>query len=251
MKNWQIGTLLKKEQIADNVMSLTFSLPDWQPFKAGQHYDIRLTAPDGYQAERSFSIASAPEEKGSIEFGVQLLEGGEVSPYLWNLVPGKQIEMRGPIGGHFVWDTTMKGPLILIGGGSGMVPLVSMLRHHANHVQDPPSPEGFGEAQREIIFIISARTYEHILYKRELEHIGSKNRNINVIATITDSPPPTWSGYKRRIDKEMLQEILGTIKDKNPKTFICGPTPFVEAVAKHMTGLGFPAKDIKTERFGG
>jgi ferredoxin-NADP reductase len=248
-KNWQVGTLVKKEMIADNVMSLTFSLPEWQPFKAGQHYDIRLNAPGGYMAERSYSIASAPEDKGIIEYGVQLLEDGEVSPYLWKLEPGKQVEMRGPIGGHFIWDTSVKGPLILIGGGSGMVPLMSMLRHHYNHLSEPT------EAERQIVFLISARTYEHILYKRELERIGSQNRNINVVATITDSPPPSWSGYKRRIDKEMLQEVLENLLpaggDKNPKTFICGPTPFVEAIAGQMIKLGFKTKDIKTERFGG
>ncbi|MBX4197974.1 oxidoreductase [Candidatus Parcubacteria bacterium] len=251
IKNWQVGTLLKKEMVADNVMSLTFSLPQWQSFKAGQHYDIRLTAPGGYMAERSYSIASSPEDKGIVEYGVQLLEDGEVSPYLWKLAEGKQVEMRGPIGGHFIWDVSVPGPLILIGGGSGMVPLMSMLRHHANHLDDPPSPEGFGEAKREIVFMISARTYEHILYRRELERIGSQDRNINVVATITDNAPESWSGYKRRIDKEMLEEILGKYKNTDAKTFICGPTPFVEAVAKHMKALGFKSSDIKTERFGG
>jgi ferredoxin-NADP reductase len=266
MKDWQVGTLLKKEKTADNVMSLTFSLPNWQPFKAGQHYDIRLTAPNGYMAERSYSIASAPEDKGIVEFGVQLLEDGEVSPYLWQMTEGKQVEMRGPIGGHFIWDVSMEGPLILIGGGSGMVPLVSMLRHYHNQLALHTDPEATPNMtnfvardesllkmneSREIIFLISARTYEHILYKRELERIGMAHRNINVVATITNSPPPSWSGYKRRIDQDMLKEILGEIKGKNPKTFICGPTPFVEAVATHMKGLGFNAKDIKTERFGG
>lgn len=254
-KNWQVGTLIKKEMIADNIMSLTFSIPDWKPFKAGQHYDIRLTAPGGYMAERSYSIASSPEDKGIVEFGVQLLEDGEVSPYLWKLEEGKQVEMRGPIGGHFIWDTSMKGPLILIGGGSGMVPLVSMLRHHFNHLNDPPSSfdntQDSGETQREIVFLISARSYERILYKRELERIGTQNRNINVIATLTDSPPPSWSGYKRRIDQDMLKEILADVKGKNPKIFICGPTPFVEAVAGHMVKLGYNSRDIKTERFGG
>lgn len=263
MKNWQVGTLIKKEKTADNVMSLTFSLPDWQPFKAGQHYDIRLTAPGGYIAERSYSVASAPEDKGIVEFGVQLLDDGEVSPYLWKLTEGKQVEMRGPIGGHFIWDVSVEGPLILIGGGSGMVPLVSMMRHHFNQLQyqnlTTPTPdshlvadtESSGEALREIVFLISARTYEHILYKRELERIGMANRNINVIATITDNPPPSWSGYKRRIDKEMLQEVIGPLKNKKPKVFICGPTPFVEAVAKNLKAIGFDPKDIKTERFGG
>lgn len=252
MKNWQIGTLIKKEKTADNVMSLTFSLPDWQPFKAGQHYDIRLTAPGGYMAERSYSIASAPEDKGIVEFGVQLLDDGEVSPYLWKLTEGKQVEMRGPIGGHFIWDVAIEGPLILIGGGSGMVPFMSMLRHHFNQLQyQSLTSQSSAEALREIVFLISARTYEHILYKRELERIGMANRNINVIATITDNPPPSWSGYKRRVDVDMLKEVIGPFKNKHPKIFICGPTPFVEAVATHAKKIGFNAKDIKTERFGG
>lgn len=246
MKNWQIGTLVKKEKIADNVMSLIFSIPDWKPFKAGQHFDIRLTSPGGYMAERSYSIASAPEDVGIIEFGVQILEDGEVSPYLWKLEEGKQVEMRGPIGGHFIWDTSVEGPLILIGGGSGMVPLMSILRHYNNQTSSEPK-----EMDREIVFLVSARSYERILYKHELEKIGTKNRNINVIATITDNPPPSWSGYKRRVDEEMLKEILSEVKSNDPKTFICGPTPFVEAVAGHMIKLGYKSQDIKTERFGG
>jgi ferredoxin-NADP reductase len=253
MNKWQVGTLIKKEKVADNVMSLTFSLPNWQPFKAGQHYDIRLTAPNGYQAERSYSVASAPESKGIVQFGVQLLEDGEVSPYLWQMSEGKQIEMRGPIGGHFIWEASMQEPLILIGGGSGMVPLMSMLRHYHNQVErsDISNEEREQLMRKEIVFLISARSYDHILYKRELEFIGTNHRNINVVATITDSPPAIWSGYTRRIDKGILQDVLGELKDKKPKTYICGPTPFVEAVAKHMKNLGFTAKDIKTERFGG
>jgi ferredoxin-NADP reductase len=110
MKNWLVGTLLKKSMAAENVMSLTFSLPELQDFQPGQHFDIRLTAPGGYMAERSYSIANPPEEKGIVEYGVQLLENGEVSPYLWNLAEGKQVEMRGPIGGHFIWNVSMPGP---------------------------------------------------------------------------------------------------------------------------------------------
>jgi ferredoxin-NADP reductase len=253
MNKWQVGTLIKKVKTADNVMSLTFSLPNWQPFKAGQHFDIRLTAPDGYQAERSYSIASAPEDKGVVEFGVQLLEDGEVSPYLWKITEGKQVEMRGPIGGHFVWEASIPEPLILIGGGSGMVPLMSMLRHYHNQVEreDISNEEREQLMRKEIVFLISARSYDHILYKKELEFIGTNHRNINVVATITDAPPAIWSGYTRRIDKGILQDVLGELKDKKPRTYICGPTPFVEAVSKHMKSLGFNPKDIKTERFGG
>jgi ferredoxin-NADP reductase len=246
MANWKVGTLLKKTMAADNVMSLTFSLPDWEPFQAGQHFDIRLTAPGGYMAERSYSIASAPEEKDIIEYGVQLLENGEVSPYLWNLTVGKQVEMRGPIGGHFIWSTAMPGPLILIGGGSGMVPLMCMLRHHVNNLEK--------DINRKIIFLVSARSPNLVLYKKELEEIAARDPNIKIVTTITDTPPPDWTGYKRRIDKEMLAEVFAKqdiMQSEMPMTYICGPTPFVEAIAKHMIGLGFNAHSIKTERFGG
>jgi ferredoxin-NADP reductase len=243
MKNWQIGTLVKKEKVADNVMSLTFSIPQWQSFLPGQHFDIRLTAPNGYQAERSYSLSSAPETKDTVEFGIQLLEDGEVSPYLWNLKEGRQVEMRGPIGGHFIWDVSMPGPLILIGGGSGMVPLMSMLRHHITHLDT--------DAERDIIFLISARTLEHVLYKDEIEAIAKRNPKIKIAITITDTPPPNWQGYTRRIDKPMLEEVISYVKNNTPMTYICGPTPFVEAIAGHMINIGFITHNIKTERFGG
>jgi ferredoxin-NADP reductase len=241
-KNWHIGTLVKKEMAAENVMALTFSLPDWQPFQPGQHFDIRLTAPNGYQAERSYSIGSAPEQKGTIEYGIQLLEDGEVSPYLWNLKEGRQIEMRGPIGGHFIWNISMPGPLILIGGGSGMVPLMSMLRHHINN-------KGV-DAGRKIVFLISARTLEFVLYRQELEKISAENPNIKIAMTITDTQPIGWTGYSRRIDKDMLKETIGGLHAEMPMTYICGPTKFVEAVAKSMIELEFNPHLIKTERFG-
>ena len=243
MAIWHTGTLLKKEMVAANVMSLTFSLADWVMHRPGQHYDIRLTAPSGYMAERSYSAASTPEDTGVVEYGVQILENGEVSPYLFQLKEGQQVEMRGPIGGHFVWDTTMPGPLVLIGGGSGMVPLMAMLRHHINHLEK--------DTGRKIIFIVSARSLDLVLYKDELKKIQEKDSNVNVVITLTDNPPSDWTGYKRRVDKEMLIDVLGNIKDEMPMTYICGPTPFVEVVAGHMIGLGFTAHSIKTERFGG
>ncbi len=243
MATWHVGTLLKSEMVAVNVMSLSFKLEDWMRHEAGQHYDIRLTAPGGYMAERSYSAASTPEDEGIVEFGVQLLENGEVSPYLFKLAPGKQIEMRGPIGGHFVWNTEMQGPLILIGGGSGMVPLMAMLRHHMNHLEK--------DTGREIIFLVSARTIDHVLYRKELEEIQKKDPNVKVVLTITDNPPEGWTGYKRRVDRDMLTEVLGKIQEKNPLTYICGPTPFVEAIANHMIALNFDREKIKTERFGG
>lgn len=249
-KNWQVATLRESHMVADDVMSLLFELPGEALFKSGQHVDVRLTAPDGYQAERSYSIANAPENSLGIELGVQILENGEVSPYLFKLKPGKQIEIRGPIGGHFIWDINIPGPLILIGGGSGMVPLMSMLRHYMNHIDDPLS-QGSSEAKRQIIFLVSARSVEHVLYKQELDSIAKRAPHIKIIVTLTDKQPEGWTGYSRRIDKEMLQESFKELMQSASKTYICGPNPFVAAVTKNMLALGFDPTTIKTERFGG
>jgi len=241
-RTWQIGTLIEAKMTAINVRTLRFKVEPWLEHKAGQHYAIRLTAPNGYQAERDYSIASAPEEKGIVELGVQLLENGEVSPYLFKLEAGGQIEMHGPIGGHFVWNTNMPGPLVLIGGGSGMVPLVSMLRHYV---------AGSPKDEREIVFLISARTLEHVLYREELFKLAKDYKNIKVVLTITDQAPADWTGYTRRVDQGMMQEVLGNLVGKMPMIYICGPTPFVEVVANYAIGMGFNSHEVKTERFGG
>ncbi|TAK57690.1 oxidoreductase, partial [Patescibacteria group bacterium] len=155
MSTWLIGTLVSSKMVAENVKSLTFEVPKWPGHKAGQHCDIRLTAEDGYQAQRSYSIANAPETGSTkVEFGVQILENGEVSPYLWNMTPGDKIEIKGPLGGHFVWSTEMPGPLVLIAGGSGIVPLMAMLREHVNR------RENGTEAKRDVVLLVSARTKE-------------------------------------------------------------------------------------------
>jgi ferredoxin-NADP reductase len=247
---WNIATLIKKEMVADDVMSLKFDLGRPVSFQAGQHVDIRLTAPDGYQAERSYSLANAPEENNYLELGVQLLPDGEVSPYLFQMKEGKEIEMTEPIGTHFVWNTSLSGPLILLGGGSGMVPLMSMVRHYVNSLTNTSSvnPEN---KTRDIVFLISARSLEHVLYKKELTEISQKFPNIKIIETLTDTHPENWTGYARRIDQAMLQETIAYILPQNPRTFICGPNPFVAAVAKHMIHIGFDPTTIKTERFGG
>ncbi len=240
MINWKTATLIDSKMVAVNVKSLTFEAPDISTHQAGQHYDIRLTSEDGYQAERSYSVASPPEQK-NLEFGIELLENGEVSPFLYQLKNDDQIEMRGPIGGHFVWNTSMPGPLVLIGGGSGMVPLMCMLRHHLNQ----------NDLQREVIFLVSARTLERVLYKEELQACQKKDPNLKLIYTLTSSTPPNWTGYKRRVDQEMLQETIGHLKGKMPMIYVCGPTPFVEAVANNLVTIGFNPHEIRTERFGG
>ena len=237
---WQEATLLSSALVAGNVKKLLFSVPRWVKHLPGQHYDIRLTAPTGYQAERSYSVGSAPEEEGVIELGVEILEKGEVSPYLWKLAPGGKIEIRGPIGGHFIWTREMPGPLVLIGGGSGMVPLMSMLRHYDRADASP----------RPILFLVSARSLDRVLYKEELKELKEKHPNLSVVITLTDEIPATWSGYRRRIDESMLRETVGMLQGEMPMIYICGPTGFVEAVSRELVSMGNAAHLIRTERFG-
>ncbi|NTV30855.1 oxidoreductase [candidate division WWE3 bacterium] len=238
--NWQKARLVKSKMIATDVKSLTFQVDEWIKHKAGQHYDIRLTAENGYQAQRSYSIASAPEDFGIVEFGIQLLSEGEVSPYLFTLQEDDEIEIRGPLGQHFVWETSLSGPLILIGGGSGVVPLVSMLRHRY-----------MAGDTRKTIFLISAQSLDHVLYRDELEAYMQNDPNVEIPITLTQQKPMGWLGYERRVDKEMLQETMGDVLSQKPSIYICGPTPFVEACASGLIDLAVDPSLIKTERFGG
>ena len=243
MADWNVATLQKSEMTAVNVKALSFSVENWQKHEAGQHYDIRLTSETGYQAERSYSIASPPEERGAVELGIQLLDDGEVSPYLFQMRAGDQLELRGPIGGHFVWDISMPGPLALIGGGSGMVPLMAMLRHHVRNLDK--------DRGREIAFLVSSRTIDHVLYRPELETIQKQDPNFRLALALTDMSPEGWSGYTRRVDETMLREVFGPMLGKMPMMYVCGPTPFVEVVANGLVAIGFNPHEIKTERFGG
>ncbi len=239
MQDWQVGKLIKKEMAASDVTGLIFSLPRFQKAMAGQHYDIRLTAEGGYVAERSYSLASPPEEVGVAEFGVQFVENGEVSGYLRELSLGAEVEMRGPLGGHFVWCHTMPGPLVLIGGGSGMVPLMSMLRHHVRNF-----------VPREVIFLVSAKTVDRILYREELLKYAREVAGFRFVEAITDMAPEGFGGYTRRVDLPMLKEVFGGLAYKMPMAYICGRTGFVEAVTPGLIQLGFNSHEIKTERFG-
>lgn len=239
--DWHVATLVRSLRIAKNVMSLTFSVERWREHKAGQYYDIRLTAEDGYQAVRSYSIASSPEEAGIVEFGIEKLEDGEVSPYLFDLQVGEQVEIRGPIGGHFIWDRDMQGPLYLIGGGSGMVPLMSMLRHRERYLEM--------EKEREVIFLASIRSLDYLLYYEELQRISQQDSAFKLILTFTRMAPPNWDGYRRRVDESMLTQVFP--KHDNANWYVCGPTPFVEAVANAIVGMGTNPETVRTERFGG
>ena len=207
--------------------------------KAGQHYDVRLTAPDGYQAQRSYSIASEPERTGEVDLTVERLEDGEVSSYMHDvLVEGDLVEMRGPIGGYFVWDVALGGPLLLIAGGSGVVPLMSMTRHRAAEGSKVPTR-----------LLYSSRTPEDIIYFDELERLRSANNGLEVFHTLTRTQPPGWTGYARRIDTQMLLEMTQPL-GRDVQVFICGPTQLVESAANDLVQIGVPAGSIRTERFG-
>jgi ferredoxin-NADP reductase len=218
--------------------TLVLEVPGWEGHKAGQHVDVRLTAPDGYRTQRSYSIASAPEDD-RLALTVERLEDGEVSPYLTDvLMAGDQLELRGPIGGYFTWEVREGGPLLLIGGGSGVVPLMAMLRHRVAVSSNVPTR-----------LLYSSRSYEEINYRRELDNLAARGSSLEVIHTLTRSRPASWSGYHRRIDAEMLAEVAWS-PDQCPLAFVCGPTPFVEAVGAALVGLGQDAARVKTERFG-
>jgi len=236
---WQVATVTRTKPETPTVKTLTFSLPAWDPHLPGQHYDIRLTAPDGYQTERSYSIASEPERKGEIDLTVERLEGGEVSPYLDDvLVVGDQVELRGPIGGYFVWEARMGGPLLLVGGGSGVVPLMSMLRHRS--VTGSKAP---------VWMLYSVRAPKDIIYADELNHLCEPSDGPEVIYTFTRQQPSGWTGYQRRIDAQMLSEVIKPI-EKPFRTYICGPTLLVESVANQLVQIGIAPENIRTERFG-
>jgi ferredoxin-NADP reductase len=236
--NWILGEVVELIDETPRVRSVVLDIPEWSGHLAGQHVDVRLTAEDGYQAQRSYSIASPPEEDRLV-LTVERLPDGEVSSYLvGELRPGDSLELRGPIGGYFVWEARTGGPLLLVGGGSGIVPLMAMLRHR--------------EASRAAVgarLVYSSRSWEEIIYRDELDRLGSGPDGPRVTHTLTRSQPPGWTGYARRVDGTMLSEVAWPPSDM-PRAFICGPTPFVEAVASALVLLGYPATNVKTERFG-
>lgn len=236
---WQIATLQAVRPEAQGIKTFGFTLPHWMPHRPGQHYDIRLTAADGYQAQRSYSIASAPGRQGELELTVERIEGGEVSSFLHDIaVPGDRMELRGPIGGYFVWETALGGPLLLIAGGSGVVPLMAMLRHRAAAGSRVPAR-----------LLYSARGYEELIYRDELDRLAADGTGLEVIYTLTRSQPAGWKGYARRIDAAMLATVAGPL-GREPLCYLCGPTLLVEAAANGLAEIGVPAGRIRTERFG-
>jgi ferredoxin-NADP reductase len=231
---WLVAETVGAVQETPRVRTLVLQADGWAGHRAGQHVDVRLTAEDGYQAERSYSIASAPGEPLAIT--VEQLEDGEVSPYLvGEVVDGDRFEIRGPIGGYFVWDGSGDAPVLLIAGGSGVVPLMSMIRHRAAIGSSTPTR-----------LLYSSRSYEDVIYRAELEDPAD---GLDVFHTLTRSQPPGWTGYARRIDAELLGEVAWPAADE-PRVFICGSTRFVDAAADGLVAMGYPALSIRTERFG-
>jgi ferredoxin-NADP reductase len=219
------------------VRSLVLDLPEWSGHQAGQHVDVRLTADDGYQAQRSYSIASAPEDERLV-LTVERLDDGEVSPYLVDeLRIGDMLELRGPIGGYFVWDGSLGGPLQLVAGGSGVVPFRSMLRHR--------DAEGSTVPTR---LLYSARSLPSLIYREEIMQIATQD-GIDVSVTLTRERPEGWHGYGRRIDRELLGEVSWPPSER-PRVYVCGPTAFVESAANTLVALGHDPGRIRTERFG-
>jgi len=233
---WQVAEVVDVVPETESVKTLRLDVPEWAGHLPGQHVDIRLTAEDGYQAERSYSIASAPESE-AVELTVEHVEDGEVSPYLTGeLRQGDRFELRGPVGGYFVWEPSRGGPLLLVAGGSGVVPLMAMVRHRVAAGAEVPTT-----------LLFSSRGWDDVIYRDELE--GLETNGLRVVHTLTRSHPDDWIGYSRRVDPEMLRE-LGPAPEERPQVYVCGPTPFVEAVAKALVDLGHEPVGIRTERFG-
>jgi ferredoxin-NADP reductase len=234
---WRLAEVADLTDETPDVRTIAFEVPAWSGHRPGQHVDVRLTAEDGYQAQRSYSIA-APAAGDRVELTVERLPDGEVSTYLTDeLRRGDRIELRGPIGGYFVWEPAAGGPLLLVAGGSGVVPLMAMLRQRLASGDDTPAR-----------LLLSSRSQERIIYRRELEAAGGRD-GVEVVHTLTAAAPPGWQGYARRVDRAMLAEVAWPA-DAGALAFVCGPTGFVETVADALVSLGHDARRIRTERFG-
>ena len=229
---WRTASIAEVRPETPRVKTIALDVPGWPGHRAGQHVDIRLTAEDGYQAERSYSIA-APEDGERVELTVEEIDDGEVSPYLTaEARAGDELEIRGPVGGYFVWDSDYPGPILLVGGGSGVVPLMAMIRQR-------------GAIPTTLVY--SARTLADVIYRDELERLAGGG--LDVVLTLTRTQPDGWAGHSRRVDAELLADVAPP-PDQRPLAFVCGPTPFVEAVALALVDLGHDPGLVKTERFG-
>jgi ferredoxin-NADP reductase len=238
---WQSARIVDIVQRTPHIRSFFLGIPQPFAFRAGQHVDVRLTAPDGYQAMRSYSIASAPGESGVIELAIDLLGGGEVSPYFHEVATvGDEIELRGPLGGHFVWGPDDGGPLLLVGGGSGLVPLMSMIRDRQARGSHVPA-----------LLLLSARRFEDALYHDELLDLERSGTGFAVVFALTREPALRPQDYSRRVDAEMMREVVARLPGAPRHVFVCGANAFVNAAADGVVAAGVPVAGVRTERYGG
>jgi ferredoxin-NADP reductase len=238
---WQSAVIRRIVSHTSRVKSFFFELPRPFTFVAGQHVDVRLTAPDGYQVQRSYSIASAPEGSEGLELTIERLEDGEVSPFFHDVAAvGDEIELRGPLGGYFIWSHQEAGPVMLVGGGSGVVPLMSIARHRF--------------AQRSIVpmlLLFSARTWDDVIFREELLALGEQRAGFELALTLTRETARRAGDYSRRVDKEMVIETLARLPAPPARVYLCGANPFVEAASESLIAAGVPASLIRIERYGG
>ena len=235
-----MATVTKVRVASDRVKLFTLEVPTGGNFKAGQHYDVRLTAPDGYQAQRSYSLASSPGKTNLIEMAIELIDDGEVSSYFHDSVePGEMIEVRGPIGGHFTWEPSHTKSSIFVAGGSGSAPIISMLRHRFTVKNNAPA-----------LLLFSVRTEDDILYREELERMSDNDPSLHVVTTITRGTSKDWIGNTRRIDQGMIDSALVNTGVKPESAYVCGGSGFVESIADILLDTGLDFKQIHIERFG-
>ena len=236
--HWQRAVVIGLVDETPRIRTIELEADEWAGHLPGQHVDVRLTADDGYQAQRSYSIAT-PADGPRLAITVERIEDGEVSPYLaGELQAGDKLELRGPIGGYFVWEPARGGPLLLVGGGTGIAPLMAMLRERV-----------MVRSRVSVRLLASSRSWEDVVYRSELETIGRDQKGIEIVHALTRSQPPGWTGYDRRIDRDMLADVAWPPTER-PLCYVCGPTGFVETVASALVELGHTPEMVRTERFG-
>jgi ferredoxin-NADP reductase len=238
---WQNGILRRITPRTSRVKSFFFELPKPFAFLAGQHVDVRLTAPDGYQVQRSYSIASAPEIPALLELAIERLDDGEVSPFFHDVAAvGDEIELRGPFGGYFIWSTQDGGPVILAGGGSGIVPLMSIVRHRFERQSRTP-----------MALLFSARTWDDVIYREELLALADRKDGFELVIALTRDTARRAGDYARRVDVEMARDTLARLPDIPKHAYLCGSNPFVESAAQSLLDAKVPTERIRIERYGG
>jgi len=237
---WQPTTITSISRLTDRVKSFRFRPSQPFAWRAGQHVDVRLTAPDGYTAQRSYSIASAPEAGDDIELAIERLDDGEVSPFFHEVAAvGDEIEMKGPLGGHFIWSAADSGPIMLIGGGSGVVPLMSMVRHRAAAGSSAPAA-----------LLYSSRVWDEVIFRDELVALDGRRDGFELTLTLTREAPKRDKDFSRRIDAAMIAELLGKLPEPPSVAYVCGANAFVSVAADALIAAGVAAGRIKTERYG-